>query len=286
MKKTLALILSLMMLLSVSALAEEPSVEPIKLGQVDYAAHGAQCFAVITAAVQGDTIIAAYIDEFQVMNGASGAVGVPNSGAAFGANIVGYDGENQKVLGSKKANTNFYSAGMADHGGSTQPLLVSYEAIEAYVAGKTIAELEAAVDGVEAAAFIDAVSGATLADTLNYVKGVIAAAKAANMVKGRFTLVNKTGETVTEIYLADNVTGEKGPNLAVYPLAADAHVLLIKDKPASEENDHRFTLTFVTESGATGEFTTLSVEEAIINLLAPADVVAGATQIKFVFSIE
>ncbi|MBR1584768.1 MAG: hypothetical protein IJ662_04440 [Clostridia bacterium] len=284
MKKILALVLAAMMLLGVTAFAEEAAPAPITLGQVDYAAHGAQCFAVITAAVHGDTIIAAYIDEFQVMDSTTGAVGVPNSDAAFGGNIVG--NEDGKVLGSKKVNTNFYSAGMADHGGSTQPLLLSYEAIEAYVAGKTIAELEAAVEGQEAAAFVDTVSGATLVDTLNYVKGVIAAAKAATITKGRFTLVNKTGETVTEIYLADNLTGEKGPNLAVYPLAAGAHVVLTMDKPASEENDHRLTLTFITESGATGSFPTLSIEEAIINLLAPADVVAGATQIQFAFSVE
>ena len=93
MKKIVALLLGIMLVLaSVSAFAED-----VKLGQVQYAAHGKQCFAVITAAVQGDTILDAWIDEFQVMSG-EGVVGVPNSDATFGANIVG--SEDGKVLGS------------------------------------------------------------------------------------------------------------------------------------------------------------------------------------------
>ena len=104
MKKILALVLvSLMVLCSLSAVAEDT----VKLGQVQYAAHGAQSFAVITVAVQGDKIAAAWIDEFQVMSG-EGVVGVPNSDAAFGANIVG--SEDGKVLGSKRVNNTYYSA--------------------------------------------------------------------------------------------------------------------------------------------------------------------------------
>ena len=264
MKKMLALLLAAMMLLAVPVLAEEAPA-PVLLGQADYAAHGAQCFAVITVAVQNDTILAAYIDEFQVMDSNAGAVGVPNSNAAFGANIV--NSENGKVLGSKRVNSNFYSANMADHGGSTTPLLYNYEAIEAYAVGKTIAELEAAVEGQEAAAFVDAVSGATLVDTLGYVKGIIAAAYNATGSIGRYTIYNKTGETVTEIYLSDNVTGEKGPNLAVYPLAADASVVLTKALPGNEDGSHRLTISFKTESGYEGAFTTLSIETAPITLL-------------------
>ncbi|MBQ9263289.1 MAG: hypothetical protein IJ189_03655 [Clostridia bacterium] len=282
MKKIFALVLAAMMLLSATAAFAEDTPAPIKLGQVDYAAHGAQYFAVITAAVQGDTILAAYIDEFQVMQG-DAVVGVPNSDAAFGANIVG--NEDGKVLGSKKVNNDYYSANMATKGDSTVALINNYEAIEAYVAGKTIAELEAAVDGVDAAAFVDAVSGATLADTLNYVKGIIAAAKAANNQVGKYTLYNKTGETVTEIYLTDNVTGEKSANLAGAGLAADGRLFVSKTLPGSEDGEHRLTLSFVTESGLEGAFTTLSIETAFINLL-DADAMSSATNnnaIKFVF---
>ena len=56
MKKFFALLLSIM-LLSTAALAE------VKIGQVEYAAHGTSCFAVLTVAMDGDTIVAAHIDE-------------------------------------------------------------------------------------------------------------------------------------------------------------------------------------------------------------------------------
>ncbi len=277
MKKVLALLLAVLMLCSVTAMAEEAPA-PILLGQAKCAAHGAQCFAVITAAVQGDTILAAYIDEFQVMDSTAGAVGVPNSDAAFGANIVG--NENGKVLGSKRQNTNFYSANMAAKAGSTQPILASFEAIEKYVAGKTIAELEAAVNGADAAAFVDAVSGATLVDTLGYVKGVLAAAYDAIGGTGHYTLYNKTGEAVTEVYLTDNNTNEQGVNLLKAPLAADASVTLTKTLPGSEKLDHCLTLTFVTESGYQGVFSTLSIENVPVQLLK-VDAASGATTISF-----
>jgi hypothetical protein len=60
MKKLLAVLLAAMLLLTAAAAFAEGE---IKLGQVDYAAHGTGCFAVITAAVQDDVIVAAKIDE-------------------------------------------------------------------------------------------------------------------------------------------------------------------------------------------------------------------------------
>jgi hypothetical protein len=63
--------------------------------------------------------------------------------------------------------------------GSTIALDANYDAIEAFVTGKTVAELEAFVAGKDATAMVDAVSGCTLVDTLGYVNGLIEAAKAA-----------------------------------------------------------------------------------------------------------
>ena len=64
MKKIVAILLAaLMMLSAVAALAEGE----VKIAQIEYAAHGASCFAVISAVVQDDVIIAAKIDEFQFM---------------------------------------------------------------------------------------------------------------------------------------------------------------------------------------------------------------------------
>ena len=80
MKKIIALLLALCMLLPVAALAEAPIV---KIGQVECSPNGTQAFAVVTVVLQDDVIIAAYIDEFQFM-AADGHVGVPGSDAALG----------------------------------------------------------------------------------------------------------------------------------------------------------------------------------------------------------
>ena len=148
-----------------------PALAEVKIGQVQYAAHGTKCFAVLTVAMEGDKIAAAYIDEYQFM--AEGSIGVPNSDSDFGTAYP-----EGKVLASKRVNNEAYSANMAK-AGSTVALADNYAVIEAFVTGKTIAELEAEVAGKDAAAMVDAVSGCTLVDTLGYINGLIGAAKSA-----------------------------------------------------------------------------------------------------------
>ena len=121
--------------------------------------------------MQGDTIVAAYIDEFQFMDKGS-AVGVPNSDAGFGESYP-----EGKVLASKRVNNELYSKNMTDHAGATVALADNYAAIEAYVTGKTIAELEAELEGKTAEEMVDVVSGCTLVDTLGYISGLLEAAK-------------------------------------------------------------------------------------------------------------
>jgi len=163
MKKILSVVIAAMLLVCMMA----PALAEVKLGQSIFAAHGTKCFAVITVAMEGDKIVAAYIDEFQMM-AADTSVAVPNSEAMFP--IEG------KVLGSKRLNAEAYSTNM-QKAGSTVAIDANYDAIQAHVAGKTIAELEAEVAGKEAADMVDAVAGCTLADTLGYINGIIAAAK-------------------------------------------------------------------------------------------------------------
>ena len=270
MKKFIALLVSLMLLLTAAASLAEGE---ILLGQVDCAAHGDRAFAVITVALQDDVIVAAKIDEFQFMADREDlkAVGVPNSDAAFGQNYP----EGQ-VLGSKRANSDLYSLNM-QRAGSTVQIAANYDAIEAFVAGKTIAQLEAAV---EIENFADVVTGATLTDTPSYVKGIIAAAKAADTQVGTYTVYNKTGETVTELYIIDNVTGEKSVNYAANGFAADAMNVITTSLPGGEDGHGRLTFTFKTESGYEASFATLSIEVAPITLLA-ADAMTGATPITF-----
>lgn len=168
MKKILLVALALLVL-TVSVAAAEGEV---KIGQVQWAAHGTKCFAVLTVAMQDDVIADAYIDEYQFM--AEGSVGVPNSEADFGTAYP-----EGKVLASKKVNAESYSANMATKAGSTVTLADNYAAIEDFVTGKTIAEVEAAFEGKTAEEAVDVVSGCTLVDTLGYVQGLIEAAKAA-----------------------------------------------------------------------------------------------------------
>ena len=277
MKKIVALLLSALLLLSaVSALAEGE----ILMGQVDYAAHGTGCFAVITVAVQDDVIVAAKIDEFQFIGDREdlAAVGVPNSDASFGDNYP-----EGKVLGSKRVNSDLYSLNM-QRAGSTVQIAANYNAIEAFCVGKTIAELEeilGAYTDETKAEFIDAVTGATTADTWGYAKGILAAAKAAKAPTGTYTFYNKTGETVTELYLIDNLTGEKGVNYAANGFAADACWVITRTITAEEkEAGYSMTVFFKTESGYEGHFDTLHIEVAPITLLA-ADAMTGATMISF-----
>ena len=277
MKKLLAVLLAAMMLLTAaSALAEGE----IKLGQVDFAAHGTGCFAVITAAVQDDVIVAAKIDEFQFIGDREdlAAIGVPNSDASFGDSYP-----EGRVLGSKRVNNELYSLNM-QRAGSTVQIAANYDAIEAFATGKTIAELEAFVNGYTAetkAEAIDAVAGATTADTWGYLQGILAAAKAALNLTGTYTVCNTTGETVTELYLIDNLTGEKGVNYAVNGFAADACWVITRTiTPEEKDAGYSMTLTFKTESGYEGSFPTLHIEVAPIYLLS-ADGMTGATQISF-----
>ena len=169
MKKLLALLLVVCMMLPMAVLAEEAPA--IKLGQVQWAAHGTKCFAVMTVVLQGDVIVAAHIDEYQI---GAGNVGVPNSDSDFGKSFP----EGQ-VLYSKRVNAAKYSENMATKAGSTVALDVNYDLIQAFCVGKTVAELEAALAPMDAQAAIDAVSGATLVDTLGYLQGLLAAAQAA-----------------------------------------------------------------------------------------------------------
>ena len=277
MRKLTALFLSLVLLVSVSLSLAEGE---ILMGQVDYPAHGDRSFAVITVALQDDVIVAAKIDEFQFMGDREDlkAVGVPNSDAAFGEAYP----EGQ-VLGSKRANSDLYSLNM-QRAGSTVQIAANFNAIEAFVKGKTVAELEETVNGYTdetKAGFVDAVSGATTADSWGYAKGILAAAKAAKASTGTYTVYNKTGEKVTELYLIDNLTGEKGTNYAVNGFEPDAKWVITRTVSAEEiAAGYSMTVSFKTEGGYEAQYPTLHIEEAPVTLLA-ADAVTGATPISF-----
>lgn len=147
----------------------------IQLGLAYGAAHGTKCFTEAYAVVKDDTIIAAYVDEFQFVDSAAGLNVVPNSDVVDGF-AAGY--AEGKALASKKVVNDYYSKNMAEKGGATISLMDNFAAIETYVVGKTIAEVETLAGGDKQAA-IDAVSGCTLADTAGYLGVIAQAAKNA-----------------------------------------------------------------------------------------------------------
>ncbi|WP_071396328.1 hypothetical protein [Bacillus tuaregi] len=156
-----------------TAVAAESTGE-LTLGRVNNSPHGDKSFATTVVVMDGDKIALASIDEFQFL--ADDAKGVPNSDGPFGESYP-----EGKVLGSKMDNAEYYSKMMAEKGGSTVSIDANVEAIQNYVVGKTIAELEAELKANEATPekMVDVVSGATLADTYGYVKAFVEAAKAA-----------------------------------------------------------------------------------------------------------
>ena len=183
MKKFLGIILTLGIVASLvgcgnkteTTTAAKVDTSNIKMGRVEYAAHGTKCFTVAVVAVSGDTIVGASIDDYQFM-GKDVAKGVPNSDKDFG--LQGYKDPNM-VLASKKANAKYYSDLMKEEAKATKPLDESYAAIEKYVTGKTVADLEKTLNDNDAKRMVDAVSGATLQDTKGYVTALVEAAKTA-----------------------------------------------------------------------------------------------------------
>ena len=119
-----------------------------------------------------DKVVLSYIDEFQVM-AADKATGVANSTEGLADNVV-----EGKVLASKRQNSETYSATMAEKAGSTVKFADNLNAIQSFVDGKTITELEETTSKTNEEV-TDAVTGATLADTAGYINAVIAAAKLA-----------------------------------------------------------------------------------------------------------
>lgn len=147
----------------------EGDVSQLELNVVYSAANGDNCFTSGAAVTDGDTIVASYVDEFQFMDASDEIVGVPNSDADLGAGYA-----EGKVLASKRVNTEPYSQMMTDYAGSTVSIDSNYDAIQSYLAGMTIS---AAAALSQDAAAVDAVSGATLVNTANYVGVIVEAAQ-------------------------------------------------------------------------------------------------------------
>lgn len=171
MKRILCLLMALCLLLPVVAMAEEAPVAKIGMAYGACHNHGV---TVATVAVVDGVIVDAKLDEVYITNANGEFTPLPN------AEEVAVVDDATIILISKRQNDDLYSANMIARGG--QSLATSYDAIEAFVIGKTIEELEAAVAGYtedNKADFIEVVSGATITDTLKYTLVLLEAAKNA-----------------------------------------------------------------------------------------------------------
>lgn len=168
MKKILSVLVVLALLLGCTAALAE---ETVTLKQAYCAPNGSGSVGIVTVALQGDKIVAVHIDELQWMDATS--VSVLD---AEGDLTKGFP--EGKVLASKLVNNESYSGMMTAYAGSTVTIANNYAAIEAFCVGKTVAELEAAIAGLDNTTAVDAVSGATLVNTLGYLQSVLQAAKA------------------------------------------------------------------------------------------------------------
>lgn len=144
--------------------AENP--EEITFKSIVGAPHGEKSFADAVVAMEGDKVVAASFDEFQYIED---GMGIAKVGTDF---TQGYAEEN-KVLGSKLENNEKYSENMAEKGKSTVSIKDNFEAIENFVAGKTADEIKEAIDSKKEDGTIDAVTGATLKDTANYLQLIV-----------------------------------------------------------------------------------------------------------------
>lgn len=161
-----------------AAPAKTAAADPIKMGRVDYAAHGESAVVLgAVAAVQGDKIVGASIDDYQFMGTeGTGVKGVPNSDKKFGTNYA----KPTSVLASKRVNAAYYGGNMKTKAGATLDYDKSLDAIEDFATGKTIAELETLLkDTPKEKMPVDTVTGSTLADTQGYLTSILEAAKAA-----------------------------------------------------------------------------------------------------------
>lgn len=187
MKKMLVIVLALILLLSVAcsggqqAAAPAADTTPVKMGRVDFAAHGKSAYSTVVVAMQGDKIAGVSLDEYQFMALDKIKAGVPNAtemGTAEKKAFAAYFADPNMVLASKRTNTEYYSNNMKEKAQSTVAIDKNFDAIEQFCVGKTIAEVQAEIDK-KAEAAADAITGATLADTNGYLAAIVAAAQAA-----------------------------------------------------------------------------------------------------------
>ena len=105
-----------------------------------------------------------------------------------------------------------------------------------------------------------------------------AASSEAAAESAEYTVYNTTGSTVSELYLYEAGSEDKGENLAGEGLADGENVVLTL--PEDADQSAKYVPEFTTEDGSTQSFETLHYETTPISLKS-VDAAAGATPIAF-----
>ena len=94
-----------------------------------------------------------------------------------------------------------------------------------------------------------------------------AASSEAEAATAEYTVYNTTGENVTELYLYEAGSEDKGDNLAGENGLADGeNVVITRDEDADKQADMTYVLEFTTEDGQTQSFETLHYETTLSTL--------------------
>ena len=108
-----------------------------------------------------------------------------------------------------------------------------------------------------------------------------AASSEAAAESAEYTVYNTTGSTVSELYLYEAGSEDKGENLAGEAGLADGeNVVITRDVEADKQGDMTYVLEVTTEDGSTQSLATLHYETTPISLKS-VDAAAGATPIAF-----
>ena len=124
----------------------------------------------------------------------------------------------------------------------------------------------------------------TLAMLFTFTAALAEAAEETIPNVGHYQIVNLTGENIISLIFTDNKDGDSMECLVDGEILEPESLMFlpvaVSNVETKEDAEHRITLTFKTESGYEASFTTLSIEDVLINLLAQ-DALSGPTPIQF-----
>ncbi len=148
-------------------------------------------------------------------------------------------------------------------------------------AASAVLALAVALTACGGSASTAASSAAVSSEAVSSVAASSEAASSEAAQSAEYTVYNTTGSTVSELYLYEAGSEDKGENLAGEAGLADGeNIVITRDVEADKQGDMTYVLEFTTEDGSTQSFETLHYETTPISLKS-VDAAAGATPIAF-----